>query len=166
MWRNTHAKVALVAAALNVTLIVMVPVLAYCWIKLATDHDGATASVDSKSIVRALAMSALALPFGASIVVVAWRTYVHARQALAGRSNGARGTLEAAAFGAVVPVMLFGRGVLERPVEGLGYVFGYGIIGAAVGLLLGVALWLFATGLIRVCLRPIAKASIHSSARL
>jgi hypothetical protein len=89
-------------------------------------------------------------------ILVFWRTWVHAQRFLARETRGWRGVFEAGALGFALTLPLVLPGVIARQFNpgawgqpqafmlGLGYVAVYGLLGLAVGLVLGFLLWLSA----------------------
>lgn len=76
-------------------------------------------------------------PFAA---VAAWRTHVHARLMRVGQGHAWQGVGEAAALGALVPMVLLLPIVAMRGLAGLAYVSAYGVLGALVGTTFGLVL--------------------------
>jgi len=110
----------------------------------------------------AIVLIVLAVVVAPLAAVASWRTWVHARGYQTGNTTGWQGLLEAVALGfaLTLPLVLpfvvarqFNPGPWGQPqafLLGLGYVGAYGLLGAAVGLVLGLLLWLSASIVLRI----------------
>ena len=103
----------------------------------------------------ALVVIVLAVVVAPLAAVASWRTWVHARGPTP-NTTGWQGVLEAGALGFALTLPFVLPGVVARQFNpgpwgqpqafllGLAYVGGYGLLGLAVGLVLGCLLWLSA----------------------
>ena len=83
-----------------------------------------------------LEIAAMMTPFVAFALVAAWRTWVHARRYVEGRSTGWQGVAESGAAGFFVALLVLSRGIVTHPAQAPPYVIFYG----GTALILGVAL--------------------------
>jgi len=116
-------------------------------------HSNPTKAAFQNAALLVILLAAVVAPLAA---VASWRTWVHARGFLTRHTTGWLGVLEAGALGFVLtlPIVLpgavarqFNPGPWGQPqafLLGLAYVGGYGLLGLAVGLVLGCLLWLSA----------------------
>ena len=146
------------AAALANFLLVLVIAVG---LSIASSSSGTHVySNPTKAAITAVLIPAmLAAPFA---MVAFWRTWVHAQRSLTRLTAGWQGVLEAAGLGfaltlpAVVPgviVRQFDPGPWGQPqafLLGLAYIGFYGVMGMAVGLVVGFVLWFSATVVLRV----------------
>jgi hypothetical protein len=88
-------------------------------------------------------------------LIVAWRTWAHARRVQRDQGSGWQGVLEGGVCGLILTLWVIRNGLLAQPLETLPYIvltFGGG--GAVVGVLLGFVLFLTA----RFTLRLVSRA--------
>jgi hypothetical protein len=144
------------AALTNFLVILLIAGLTLTW----SPSNGSTVvyAHPAKAVFQAAATVLLALAFIAAPVAafVSWRTWVHAQRVMAHETRGWQGVMEAGALGFAVTLPFVLPGVVARQFDpgqwgqprafilGLGYVGVYGVLGLAVGLLLGSVLWLSA----------------------
>ncbi len=95
-------------------------------------------------------------PFAA---VAAWRTHVHARLMRVGQGHAWQGVFEAAALGALVPMVLLLPIVAMRGVAGLTYASAYGVLGALIGLTFGLVRAAVAIAVVQTSRRLSHRAS-------
>ena len=107
-------------------------------------------------LVPLLTITMLAAPFAA---VAAWRTHVHARRLRVQQVASWQGVGEAAALGALVPMVILLPIVAMRGLAGLAYASGYGALGAIVGAMFGLVLAGVAIVVVRMARRPLRTAS-------
>jgi len=128
---------------------------------MASSSSGAHVySNPTKAAITAVLRPAV---FAAPLAILAfWRTWVFAERSPRMGTTGWQGVLEAAAFGFALPLPFVLPGVIARQFNpgpwdqpqafllGLAYVGFYGLLGAAVGLVLGVLLRLSALVVLRL----------------
>ncbi len=98
-------------------------------------------------------VAATMVPFAPFAAVAAWRTHVHARRMRLGQGHVWHGVGEAAALGALVPMVLLLPVVAERGLAGLAYASAYGVLGALVGTTFGLVLAAVAIAVVRTARR-------------
>ncbi len=145
------------AALVNAVVVLLMPaaLATSSWLD-ARSWEGATARVPTALEVwlrLPLMIGLTAIPFAPLVLVVGWRTFVHATRVLRDRDRGWRGVLEAGAVGLFIPLFLSIRPALQRPAEAAAFVFGYGVIGAGIGLALGCLFRLVALAVLRISAR-------------
>jgi len=150
------------AAALTNFLLILLIAAGFM---LASGPDGAhvysnpTKAVFQNAAIVVIVLAVVVAPLAA---VASWRTWVHARGYQTGNTTGWQGLMEEGALGFAVtlPFVLpfvvarqFNPGPWGQPqafLLALGYVGAYGLLGAAVGLVLGLLLWLSASIVLRI----------------
>ena len=141
------------AAALTNFLLILLIVIG----AMASSRADGSVHVYADPVKAAVSAALIAVMIATPLGTLAfWRTWVHAQRFLAREATGWRGVFEAGALGFALTLPFVLPGVIARqfnPGEwgqpqafmlGLGYVGVYGLIGLAVGLVLGFLLWLSA----------------------
>ena len=143
-----------IAAALVNTSLVLVAPIALGVIAIdgafGRDHTVIAAPVRTLVISRLIGVVfavLLSVPFAA---IVGWRTWVHAQEYCAARSNGWRGVAESTSLGLILPTLALFRIILVKPGQSAPYVIAYSAISALVGFAIGLLLWLSAVIVLRL----------------
>ena len=143
----------LAAAFVNSSLVLLAPI-AFGVIAIdggfGRDHTVIAAPVRTLVISRLIGVVFAVLvcvPFAA---VVGWRTWVHAQEYCAARSNGWRGVAESTSLGLILPTLALFRIILVKPGQSAPYVIAYSAISALVGFAIGLLLWLSAVIVLRL----------------
>jgi hypothetical protein len=130
-----------VAALVNASLVFLIPV-GLAFILMMGDDDVVRPSASSLFKIRdALVIAALCAAASAPFALLSgWRTWVHAKKFLEGRSSGWVGVMEAGGLSFGVALVGLANGILRRPHDAPPYIVFYGGVAAIFGLLLGVLL--------------------------
>lgn len=141
------------AAALTNFLLILLIVIG----AMASSRADGSVHVYADPVKAAVSAALIAVMIATPLGTLAfWRTWVHAQRFLAREATGWRGVFEAGALGFALTLPFVLPGVIARQfnpgewgqpqafILGLGYVGVYGLIGLAVGLVLGFLLWLSA----------------------
>jgi hypothetical protein len=141
---GTDRRPVFVASVINAALVLLLPVglCIAAFVALRFD-DGATVSalpIASRLAINLVQMVVVVSLFVPLAMIVGWRTTVYADDYRAGKSNGWRGVVEAAALGLIVSTLVLSRSAVLRPNEALPYLVAYGsasaLVGAGIGLVL------------------------------
>jgi hypothetical protein len=145
-------ELAAVANALTVLIAPSLVMLLLQWdapeqaVAVAFPRESGRLQVLEEGLPRIAAATVPLTPFAA---LAAWRTHAIATGLRSGDRAMWRGIVEAVVVGALVPMVLLLRVVVERGLPGLLYASAYGVLGAIAGLAFGVVLTVIAVGVIR-----------------
>ena len=149
----TYTRPATLAALVNAVIVYLLPLVLVGAIALfASDYSNGSTRVVGVDPDRAAVWSrrlqflrVYLLGIAPFAMAAAWRTFVHARRWLEKGSRGSQGILEGAACGFAGAVLVLLPGIVTKPAQAPPYLLAYGGLAAALGLAVGVVLWMSAT---------------------
>jgi hypothetical protein len=155
-----HERTAIIVALVNAVVVYLLPLaFAGAVALLVPDFGNQSSHVVGVDPDRARVWSNRIQLIGAYLMglapfamAAAWRTFVHARGWLERGAFGVWGILEAGVCGFAGALLVLLPGILTKPGQAPPYVIAYGGLAAAVGLAVGVVLWI--TGTIALRLVP------------